>query len=239
MSFWLRFSFMFPLVVLVGQASAQTPEPKRSAAPDPLTTHEPNLYLFVDDHWIATQKGVRRVVNRPKLLKEPVVWPEDPKTEADCAWGNVIREPNGKFRMWYCTSMMGHNGRGPHEMAKAGVWGRGDDNSPGGGAVLSSPVKAENAAAGESKTEAAGIDDLSDAELAGLLQDPTDEPTTVPPAQAAVEQKTVEGRGPLTFNGHTGSVVSVSFSPAGKRIVSGCVDNTLKVWDISSLDMSK
>ena len=231
MSFWLRFSFMFPLVVLVGQASAQTPEPKRSAAPDPLTTHEPNLYLFVDDHWIATQKGVRRVVNRPKLLKEPVVWPEDPKTEADCAWGNVIREPNGKFRMWYCTSMMGHNGRGPHEMAKAGVWGRGDDNSPGGGAVPSSPVKAENAAAGESKTEAAGIDDLSDAELAGLLQDPTDEPTTVPPAQAAVEQKTVEGRGPLTFNGHTGCVVSVSFSPDGKRIVSSSYDNTLKIWD--------
>ncbi len=127
MSFRLRFSFIFPLVVLFGQASAQTPEPKRSVAPDPLMTHDPNLYLFVDEHWIATQEGVRRVVNHPKPLKEPVVWPEDPKAEADCAWGNVIREPNGKFRMWYCTAMMGHKGRGPHEMAKAGVWGRGDD----------------------------------------------------------------------------------------------------------------
>ena len=115
--------------------------------------------------------------------------------------------------------------------------GGGEHTSSSGVAVPPSPVKADNAEATAAK--ATSIDDLSDAELAGLLQDPTDEPTTVPPAQAAVEQKTVEGRGPLTFNGHTGSVVSVSFSPDGKRIVSGCVDNTLKVWDISSLDMSK
>jgi len=33
--------------------------------------------------------------------------------------------------------------------------------------------------------------------------------------------------------------MSVSFSPDGKRIVSGSRDNTLKVWDISSLDKSK
>jgi len=31
----------------------------------------------------------------------------------------------------------------------------------------------------------------------------------------------------------------VSFSPDGKRIVSGGWDDTLKVWDISSLDTSK
>ena len=43
----------------------------------------------------------------------------------------------------------------------------------------------------------------------------------------------------LAFKGHKREVVSVNFSPDGKRIVSGCVDNTLKVWDISSLDMSK
>jgi hypothetical protein len=42
-----------------------------------------------------------------------------------------------------------------------------------------------------------------------------------------------------TLTGHSGVVNSVSFSPDGKRIVSGSRDNTLKVWDISSLDTSK
>jgi WD40 repeat protein len=37
---------------------------------------------------------------------------------------------------------------------------------------------------------------------------------------------------------HSGGVESVSFIPDGKRIVSGS-DDTLKVWDISSLDTSK
>jgi WD40 repeat protein len=31
----------------------------------------------------------------------------------------------------------------------------------------------------------------------------------------------------------------VSFTPGGKRIVSGSDDKTVKVWDISSLDTSK
>jgi WD40 repeat protein len=39
--------------------------------------------------------------------------------------------------------------------------------------------------------------------------------------------------------GHAGTVTSVSFSPDGKRIVSGSGDKTLKVLDISSLDKSK
>jgi len=43
----------------------------------------------------------------------------------------------------------------------------------------------------------------------------------------------------LTLYGHSSPVRSVSFSPDGKRIVSGSYDNTLKVWDISSLDTSK
>ena len=43
----------------------------------------------------------------------------------------------------------------------------------------------------------------------------------------------------LTITGHSSGVYSVSFSPDGKRIVSGSRDNTLKVWDISSLDTSK
>lgn len=96
---------------------------------DPLTTHDPNLYLFVDDHWIAEQTGLVRVVNRPEVQPQPIIWPDDPKTQQDCAWGNVIREPDGRFRLWYCTMAMGPNGLGGHEMARAGVWGRGHDFS--------------------------------------------------------------------------------------------------------------
>ena len=65
-----------------------------------------------------------------------------------------------------------------------------------------------------------------------------------PPAQAAAGQKAaakklVEGQKTLTLKGHSSFVRSVSFSPDGKRIVSGSWDNMLKVWDISSLDTSK
>lgn len=98
-------------------------------ATDPLTTYDPNLYLFVDDHWIAEQIGLVRVLNRPEVLPDPIIWPDDPKTQQDCAWGNVIREPDGRFRLWYCTMAMGANGLGGHEMARAGVWGRGKDFS--------------------------------------------------------------------------------------------------------------
>jgi WD40 repeat protein len=38
----------------------------------------------------------------------------------------------------------------------------------------------------------------------------------------------------LTLQGHTSSVTSVAFSPDGKRIVSGSLDQTLKVWDATS-----
>jgi len=39
------------------------------------------------------------------------------------------------------------------------------------------------------------------------------------------------GQETLTLKGHLGSFESVSFSPDGKRIVSGSLDNTVKVWD--------
>ena len=100
----------------------------------PQTTHDSDLLLFVDDHWIAEQQGLRRVVNHAQPQSEPIIWPDDPRTETDCAWGNVIREQDGRFRLWYCTMTMGHNAGGPHEMAAAKVWGKGDDYAfPSGG----------------------------------------------------------------------------------------------------------
>ena len=57
--------------------------------------------------------------------------------------------------------------------------------------------------------------------------------------QKAAAKKSVEGQETLTLKGHSEDVNSVSFSPDGKRIVSGSGDKTLKVWDISSLDTSK
>ena len=43
----------------------------------------------------------------------------------------------------------------------------------------------------------------------------------------------------LTLKGHSGPVTSVSFSPDGKRIVSGSTDKTVKVWDARPLDKPK
>lgn len=45
---------------------------------------------------------------------------------------------------------------------------------------------------------------------------------------------TVSGEELRTLKGHTARVMSVSFSPDGQRIVSGNLDNTIKVWDAES-----
>ena len=106
-----------------------------------------------------------------------------------------------------------------------GIVGCGDEEtSPGDVATPSSPaispVKSENAAAGAPKTKA---DEL--------------------PVQAAAEQKaaakkSVEGREPLTLEGHSDWVLSVSFSPDGQRLA--CArDGSLEVWDVHSLTKSK
>jgi WD40 repeat protein len=101
----------------------------------------------------------------------------------------------------------------------------GEETSPADVATPSSsansPVKSENAAADEPKAKA----DESSAQAAA--------------EQKAAAKKSVEGRETLTLKGHSDWVNSVSFSPDGKRIVSGSDDNTLKVWDISSLDTLK
>ena len=59
------------------------------------------------------------------------------------------------------------------------------------------------------------------------------------PQQKAVAKKSVERQKTLTLKGHTGFVMSVRFRPDAKRIVSGSLDKTLKIWDISLLATPK
>ena len=56
--------------------------------------------------------------------------------------------------------------------------------------------------------------------------------------QKAAAKKSVEGREPLTLEGHSDWVLSVSFSPGGQRLA--CArEGSLEVWDVHSLTKSK
>ena len=64
--------------------------------------YDPNLHLFLDDREIHQLINVQRVLNRPAKLPEPVVVADQP-WESGCevgAWGSVIREKDGLFRLW-------------------------------------------------------------------------------------------------------------------------------------------
>jgi WD40 repeat protein len=39
----------------------------------------------------------------------------------------------------------------------------------------------------------------------------------------------------LTLAGHTGWILTVSFSPDGRRILSGSWDSTIRIWDAGPL----
>ena len=39
---------------------------------------------------------------------------------------------------------------------------------------------------------------------------------------------------PLTLKGHTDTVYSVTLTPDGKHAVSGSLDNTLRLWDLTT-----
>ena len=92
------------------------------------------------------------------------------------------------------------------------IVGCGDGSSPPGGGAVPTP-EGSQAKADESAAQAAA-------------------------KQKAAAKKSVEGREPLTLEGHSDWVLSVSFSPAGQRLA--CArDGSLEVWDVHSLTKSK
>lgn len=78
---------------------------------------DPSLHLFVDDHHVRNTFGLAREFFALLKLERPIV--EDIPERLAC-WACVLREPDGRFRMWYQSVY----GRPASEMAAAGVWGR-------------------------------------------------------------------------------------------------------------------
>ena len=61
--------------------------------------------LFVDDRFIATGNGVELAMNPPYQAAEPVVtvgapW-EDPSNTSFGIYSSVLREDDGRIRLWY------------------------------------------------------------------------------------------------------------------------------------------
>ena len=58
--------------------------------------------LFVDDYIVAETAGVTRVLNQPvKYVGNPVMIPLYPWEGSLWLYGDVFRDPDGGFRMWY------------------------------------------------------------------------------------------------------------------------------------------
>jgi len=73
-----------------------------STNPDPQDHHDPHLHLLIDDAEIASQQHVKRIMNRLRKHPTPVLSADRPwEGERVQAWGSVIQEPGGLWRMWY------------------------------------------------------------------------------------------------------------------------------------------
>lgn len=77
--------------------------------------------LFVDDHLIAAQKNVQRQFHQARPYEgNPVLAPKHPWESTTClAHGTVIREPGGRFRMYYMP-WVGEERFGPEVKYKPG-----------------------------------------------------------------------------------------------------------------------
>ena len=69
---------------------------------DPQDHHDPHLHLLIDDAEVARQQHVKRIMNRLRKHPKPVLVADRPwEGERAQAWGSVIQEPDGLWRMWY------------------------------------------------------------------------------------------------------------------------------------------
>ena len=70
--------------------------------PDPQDHNDPHLHLLVDDDELQSVKHLQRIVNQPRKRPQPILSADRPwEGERAQAWGSVIQEPDGLFRMWY------------------------------------------------------------------------------------------------------------------------------------------
>lgn len=70
-----------------------------SAQPRPIRLGQ-GPHLFIDDHLIAAQENLKRVINHPDRLPEPVV--TGPEDKCFQPYVTVLRDPKtNRFRIWY------------------------------------------------------------------------------------------------------------------------------------------
>jgi len=69
---------------------------------DPQDHNDPNLHLFLDDEEIQHKEYLLPAINKLKKHPRPILAADRPwEGDRAQAWGSVIQEPSGLFRMWY------------------------------------------------------------------------------------------------------------------------------------------
>lgn len=64
--------------------------------------------LFFDDLLVEHSRGMVRAMNPPVQHPEPVLVPDKPwEARGIGGYNTVLREPDGRFRMWYAAAMLG------------------------------------------------------------------------------------------------------------------------------------
>jgi len=77
-----------------------------------------DLHLLVDDTGLERVTGLQRMINRPRKHPVPVLQADKPwEGDRAQAWGSVIVEPDGRFRMWYFAF---NTERHPDELDRGG-----------------------------------------------------------------------------------------------------------------------
>ena len=85
-----------------GTLLTQTAALQNSLNRDPQNHNDPHLYLFLDNVDVLHKEHLELSMNRIYKLPKPVLSADRPwEGERAQAWGSVICEPDGLFRMWY------------------------------------------------------------------------------------------------------------------------------------------